>query len=984
MPTSSGEIPDATKVVALRDAAAPFAALGHAVVALDGGGRITFWNAEASSLSGWAAETALGRPLYDLLVGRSRLELIEGLDLLATGRGWHADLDVEGPRGKALRIELSAEPVRCGEALCGSVAVLRSLSSHEIERRLHELATVLRTVPDAVVVVDNEARIREWNPAAEAMFGWSRPHMLGVEVTSIIPADEHDGFRDLWAQLVEGRELPPYETRRLGRDGGKRLVSVHTASYRERGAFAGAVATYRDLSSRQHDDRLLSDLVAEVPVVLAAYDEQARITLAAGGGYLRPGISSVFAHGAPLLTTLRDNSQVRQAVVASLSGSTTQLQVLFDDRVWQCQVAPLEAGGFLSAVDVTGERVVDDRLQALLSAAPLAFVTFDASGRVTYAAGSAFRTMGVEADDLIGLAILEVYGDNAEIADAVLRCLAGHRVDLVTSYRDHVWDLHYRSYRDSAGAITGGVVIAQDTSSWVRPADPTPLLTGPESGARRLEVDQVTGLPAQQEIQGRLSTPVPDGLTRAVAVLDLDAFELVRGAHGEAAADEVLQVVAGRLVSAESTAVVGRWAADAFVLVLDAPDARDELGRLLDALTAAVAEPVTVADLVLHLSCSVGVAVSDAVPSAELARSAEVALEQAHDDDGAQIRWFKAESRPALGGVAMLRELRGGIANDELRLHFQPIVAISTSEVVAVEALVRWQHPVQGLLPPSAFVGMAERSGVIRDLGPWVARAGCRQALALAAQGNPLRVALNVSARQLVEHGFIDVLVAALDETGCPPTSLIIEVTESALAADLDVAAASLARLKDLGVGVALDDFGTGHSSLLYLRRFPVDMLKIDRSFVAGLGTSTEDTAIVASTVSLGHRIGVKCVAEGVETREQLELLRDMGCDLAQGYLFSRALPAEQLTPWLADHADQTSMERPRRRVRPAPTPPPETDQILRMHAEGASLNTIAAVLNMAGHRTARGTRWRAQSVAAVVARWAFPTLALGDDDQSS
>jgi PAS domain S-box-containing protein/diguanylate cyclase (GGDEF)-like protein len=968
--------------VDLRDAAAPLAAMGHAVVALDTGGRITFWNAKAAGLSGWAPETAMGRPFYDLLVGRSRLELIEGLDLLAAGRRWQADLDLEGPRGRALRVEVSAEPVVSGGVPNGSVAVLRSLSPSETARRLHDLAAVLRTVPDAVVVVDDEARVREWNPAAEAMFGWSRPQMLGVHVTRMVPPEDHRHSEEIWSRLVAGEELAPFETRRLDRDGRSRLVSVHTAGYRERGAFTGAVVTYRELSARQHDDRLLSDLVAQVPVAVAAYDETGRVTMAAGGGYLRAGVAPALARGTSLLMALPDGSRLHRAVSASLRGDTTDLQLLFDDRVWQCHVAPHAPGGFLAAVDVTSERFVDDRLQALLAAAPLAFVTFDASGRVTYAAGSAFREFGVDAADLVGLTVLDVYGDSAQINEAVVRCLAGHRVDLVTTYRDRVWDLHYRSYRDRTGAVTGGLVIAQDATAWLQPHDGTtaPRVAAVEQVHGLLERDELTGLPGRRGLQRRLEEKVPEGLTRAVAVVDLDAFSWLRDAHGSATADLVVQVVAGRLLTQGRPAMVGRWAGGSFVLVLDGPDAREELRTRLDAVTGAVSAPVTLPETVLHLTCSAGVAVSDQVPSGELLRAARLALGEARVHGGAQVRWFTADSRPVLRDVSLVRELREAIAGTQLRLHYQPVVAVGTGEARGVEALVRWEHPSQGLLLPGSFVPLAERSGLIHDLGHWVATRACHEALALAEGGTPLRVAVNVSARQL-EQGLVDMLLAVLEETGCPATALSVEVTETALTADLDVAAATLAELKRLGFTVALDDFGTGYSSLLYLRRFPVDMLKIDRSFVAGLGVNAEDTAIVASTISLGHSIGLECVAEGVETLEQLGLLSRMGCDLAQGYLFSRALPPEQLTSWLSEHADKRGGgERPPH-PSSASAAPPQRDEILRLHAEGASLNTIAAALNLAGNRTARGTRWRAQTVAAVVARWAYPALALGEDD---
>jgi PAS domain S-box-containing protein len=451
----------------VRAAAESIGHRGHAVFALDAAGRLTYWNPQAAALSGWSPETALGRPLYDLLVGRSRLELGEGLDLLAAGRAWVADLDVEGPRGKAVRVEVWAEPVRAGGAggpVCGSVAVLRSLSAGH---RLHELTAVLRTVPDAVVVVDDKGLVRDWNPAAERMFGWSRGEVLGSHVERLVPETERLAFHAVWERLVAGVEVPAYEARRQGPDGETRLVGVHAAAFREKGSFAGAVATFRELSPRQQEDRLLADLVAGIPVVVAAYDGQGRVTVGAGGGYLRAGVAPALAHGTDLLAVLPDGSPLHVAVTASLRGAESQLQVQFDDRVWQCHVGTLPEGGFVSAVDVTGEQVMGDRMRALLAAAPLAFVTFDASARITYAAGSSFAAMNVDPQDLVGLRLLDVWGDDPQISEAVVRCLTGVHVDLVVEYAERVWDLHYRCYRDARGTVTGGVCMAQDATGWV-------------------------------------------------------------------------------------------------------------------------------------------------------------------------------------------------------------------------------------------------------------------------------------------------------------------------------------------------------------------------------------------------------------------------------------------------------------------------------------------------------------------------------------
>ena len=323
---------------------------------------------------------------------------------------------------------------------------------------------------------------------------------------------------------------------------------------------------------------------------------------------------------------------------------------------------------------------------------------------------------------------------------------------------------------------------------------------------------------------------------------------------------------------------------------------------------------------------------------------------------------------------SLLDQLRRGIDGGELRLHYQPIVELVGARPVASEALVRWQHPHRGLVGPADFIDAAERSGLVVPLGDWVLKEACRTAAAWgAAEGDrPVRVTVNLSARQLSDASLVRSLTTALAETGCPADRLVFEVTETAVMADLSTAVRTLTALKDLGVGLAIDDFGTGYSSLLYLKHFPVDSIKIDRSFVAGLGRDADDSAIVAATISLAHSVDVQCVAEGVETVEHLDLLRSMECDYAQGFLFSRPLELPDLRRWFDDHLAPAAQE-------PAPVPhgSDTVGVVHEMLAAGASLHTIAAALNARGSRTAKGTRWSSRSVAHLVAREQFPHVQL-------
>lgn len=484
-----------------------------------------------------------------------------------------------------------------------------------------------------------------------------------------------------------------------------------------------------------------------------------------------------------------------------------------------------------------------------------------------------------------------------------------------------------------------------------------------------------TGSSGRRALQAALVAPLPAGMARAVAVLDVDAFGLVNQTYGPDIGDEVLRELGRRLNLGAAGCVAGRWQADEFVYVLDADDPAGTLDRLVQAARRAVRAPLLVGDQSLYLTISAGLASTAVSANAELFTVASQALRVAKAGGRDRAVWFDAAQRPpAGGGLKLASDLRHGIDDGELRLLYQPIVELTDHDVIGVEALVRWQRPGGGLLAPAEFMDVAERSGQIVPLGAWVTAQACHTAVRLAQLSSaPHSMSINLSAVQLSDPGVVDMLHEALSSSGCLPSSIIVEVTETALMHDLSSATTTLQAIKSLGVDLALDDFGTGYSSLLYLKNFPVDRIKIDQSFIRGLGTDADDTAIVASTISLAHSVGVQAVAEGVETVDQLALLRQMSCDFAQGFLFSVPLTLAQLQQWLLAHPPAR-----RRRARtPAAVHAPETSRILRLHHDGASLHTIAAALNVEGLRTPLGVRWSPQSVAKVIARSAFPSIVL-------
>ncbi|MBP2218325.1 GGDEF and EAL domain-containing protein [Arthrobacter sp. CAN_C5] len=433
-----------------------------------------------------------------------------------------------------------------------------------------------------------------------------------------------------------------------------------------------------------------------------------------------------------------------------------------------------------------------------------------------------------------------------------------------------------------------------------------------EAVMRRLAShDPLTGLlnrPALVTALDAALAGVAPGRRTVVFFVDLDHFKAVNDSLGHAAGDELLSSVARRLqVAARDPLCIARLSGDEFVVVaaVSGATAVDEVGQMAERLLGALQEPLVIEGLEVVVSASIGAAVCEDGDAAErLLRRSDIAMYQAKASG--RNTWElhdPSQSDPAVDRLQLVGELRHAISDGELRVYYQPRVNLRDGRLTGVEALVRWEHPRRGLLPPSEFIGLAEESGVIRELGAWVLNEVVAQAVRWADEDpnrGPVEMAVNLSTRQLADPELPRRVASVLGRHGFDPSLLTLELTETSLMVGPEAALRALSALKALGVGLAVDDFGTGYSSLTYLRQFPIDELKIDRSFVSGLGINSGDSAIVASCVQLAHAVGIKAVAEGVETEGQREALIGLDCDLAQGYHYARPLPAEELASWFA------------------------------------------------------------------------------------
>jgi diguanylate cyclase len=415
--------------------------------------------------------------------------------------------------------------------------------------------------------------------------------------------------------------------------------------------------------------------------------------------------------------------------------------------------------------------------------------------------------------------------------------------------------------------------------------------------------DALTGLPNRVLMDDRISQSIAladsQDQTFAVMLLDLDRFKSVNDSLGHRAGDELLKEVAQRLKGVvRDIDTVARLGGDEFVLIITPSPERDVAQQVATRIIDALQAPVRIAGVEIHTSPSIGIAFYpvDAATVESLLANADAAMYSAKERGRNNYQLFVPSMNAATyEKVRLETDLRVALEQKQFELHYQPKVNTATGVMHGAEALLRWWHPVRGAIPPAEFIPIAEECGLIGNIGAWVVREACRQARAWQVAGlPPLRVAVNLSPSQFRQGDIVAMIRDALDQAGLEPRFLEVELTETTVMTDPEESIAILERLSEMGVLVSVDDFGTGYSSMSYLRRFPIDKLKIDRGFINEVMSRPEDASIVRAIISLAHSLKLKVVAEGVESPEQLEFLKTLGCDQYQGFHFSPALPASQ------------------------------------------------------------------------------------------
>ena len=901
-------------------------------VVTDYQGTILFANA--------ALERRLGMPVDELL-GQRVGDFLHPEDRVATVPAWQELM--EGKRD-GLELALRFGSADTGWRWClGSIGIDRALG---VTIGTYQETTALRDAEErfqrafedaaiGMAITGTDGRWVRVNHSLAKMLGREPQELAGVAVRDLTHPAHHDDDLEAIRALAAGeRNTYSAEKRYLRADGSEAWVALHVTVVRNAdGGPQYFLSQMADIGERRAAEHALAEseerfrtLASASPVGVFAIAEDGRLAYANDrlreifdmpGGVLdgEPWLERVPAEDRERLV-----GEFRRARALGERASLDVRVVAGIDRWARIHMAPVSKGagqpmGLVGTIeDITVEvtarmalaaREAEYRMLAQHSTDFLSRHTVN--GAFLYASPVSRAMLGWDSDAMLGRTPKDLAMDHPDDMEIIERNWVGalrEERSRTAAYRARrrdgsiVWlETTFRAVRGPGGEALEMVCVSRDISE--RKSAELEL-------AHRALHDGLTGLPNRTLFLDRLGQALRRSRRRdggvAVVFLDLDRFKVVNDSLGHKAGDRLLVDVAMRLSSAlRPSDTLARFGGDELTLLCedigDGEDARAVAQRLLDTF----GEPFVVQDGEAFLQASIGIALSrDGFETPEdLIRDADAAMYRAKAR-GQGIELFdEAMRQDVRDRLALEAALRRGIGRGELRLHCQPLVSLADARIEGFEALVRWEHPERGLVPPGSFIPLAEETGLIVPIGAWVLSEACATLRRIIDETGTtgLQVSVNVSPRQLQQPDFVAQVSAALDDNDLEPSCLVVEITESAI---METGAAAILRaLKDLGVRLAMDDFGTGYSSLAHLRRFPLDVIKVDRSFVAGLGDG-QGSSIAGAIVSLAHALGLRTVAEGIEDDEQRRAVLALGCDVGQGFLFARPMPVDDLTRLLA------------------------------------------------------------------------------------
>lgn len=535
-------------------------------------------------------------------------------------------------------------------------------------------------------------------------------------------------------------------------------------------------------------------------------------------------------------------------------------------------------------------------------------IVVDMEGRIKRVNKATLDLLGFIEEELIDQKVEKIFPDELLLMVMALKTPAkkGFLSNIETAYLSKSGQLIPVFFSGSVmqnqqGAVDGIICVAQD-------------ITERKKSVERLNYlashDALTNLPNRTLFYDRLGQAISRVAWRnrlvGVLFLDLDRFKVINDTLGHAVGDLLLQEVSKRLgLLLRNGDTVARLGGDEFVIILDDVAKAEDIAKICQKILDSLLKPFFLKGHELFITASIGISLypNDGRDAETLLKNADTAMYKAKEQGRNNYQHFSPNMNvKALERLSLETNLRRALEREEFFLHFQPFISLATGEIIGMEALIRWRHPDLGMISPAQFIPLAEETGLIVPISDWVLKTACRQNKKWQDAGlRPIRIAVNLSARQFYERDFQKGVISTLRETGLEPHYLELELTEGTIMKSTDATITALDEFHHLGIAVAIDDFGTGYSSLNYLKRFPVDKLKIDQSFVRDIVKDPDDAAITSAIVALGHSLQLKTIAEGVETQEQLAFLQSIQCDEMQGYLFSRPLPADEAEKILAD-----------------------------------------------------------------------------------
>ena len=617
-------------------------------------------------------------------------------------------------------------------------------------------------------------------------------------------------------------------------------------------------------------------------------------------------------HFSDLIQLTTQNSEQATEQLNALGAAARRFEafngelVQYSGRIHQVNAHPLLMDGQLAGyvatyTDISERREIQERellAQKVFDHTPAGIIVTDDAQRIISANPATLSMSGYATYEIIGQTIFGILDSDSELMPALFHEAIN---------QNGAWNGEISITRKTGESVPAGVRVSRvddlnaSQSShyiWII-ADIAERKRAEERMRHIAQSDSLTGLPNRLALQIRLAQTLPDARRHnwqvAIMFIDLDRFKNINDTLGHPVGDELLREVASRLnLVIRETDFVARLGGDEFVIVLPGINNPADAAIVANKIIGALSYPIVADGNELHTSPSIGISIfpDDGNDGDTILKNADTAMYHAKSAGRNNYQFYAGEmNKTATERLDIERKLRHAISRNELALCYQPQFSADGSHPTGVEALIRWHHPTDGIISPVRFIPIAEETGLIVEIGEWVLRTACHEMKNWIDAGlQPIRVAVNISARQLRRRDFCEVVAGILAESGLPAELLELEITESAVMENPEEAISILQSIGRMGVTLAIDDFGTGYSSLAYLKLFPIDHLKIDRSFVADIEFDLNDRAIAFGTIALAHSLGLNVIAEGVETDDQLELLRSNGCDEIQGYLFSKPL----------------------------------------------------------------------------------------------